>query len=186
AALREADAVFTAQLATRDREGGDRSARLAELERSLTAAQAAIATLQRESADKDRRVAALEGSLRDAETSIAFLRVANLKLVTLASAGPQPPDARAHVFCDMDRHMWRVVATGLMPVKPGRAFELWYILPDDRKIAAGMLAVDDHGDADQVFTLPPGLDVAVAAVTDEPMGGVQVPTGEIHLAGKMK
>jgi hypothetical protein len=190
----QATVVFNAQIAERDRQvqamkqdAVERSQRLTTVENSLAATNQALARLQQDAAAKEARAVALEKTLRSAQESLAMLRAANLKMVTLGAQGPQPVDAHARVLWDQDRGMWQIVASGMRPPKPGRTFEVWCITSDQRKIAAGTFDIDDHGNADAMFHLPPGIeDIAVAAITDEPIGGVQAPTGEIHLAAAMK
>ncbi|MBA2482764.1 MAG: anti-sigma factor [Planctomycetes bacterium] len=191
---RDATTLFNDQIAQRDRrllalqaDADQRTDRLTTLERSLVAAHASITSLKDSYAAKDARLAMLEKSLRSARDSLSVLRAANLQLVTLVAQGPQPAHARARVLFDTDARMWQVVASGLAPPKAGRTFELWYITVDQQKIPAGTFDCDGQGDADAIFHVPPGVgEIAMAAITDEPIGGVQVPTGEIHLAGAMK
>jgi anti-sigma-K factor RskA len=76
----------------------------------------------------------------------------------------------------------------LTPPAPGREYELWFITEDQQKIPAGTFRVDASGYGIHEVDLPKELTdrVTVAAITDEPIGGVMVPTGQIHLAGKIR
>jgi hypothetical protein len=151
---------------------------LATVERDLAASRSQISSLLNE-----RRQTA--ESLATAEATIDMMRADQLRLVTLAAAGPQPGQARARALWNQDTHQWQLIVTKLSPAKPGRVYELWFITPDQRKVPAGVFSVDAGGDA--VMTVPVPRDIgaiAVAAVTDEP-GLVLTPTGDIHLAGTL-
>lgn len=110
---------------------------------------------------------------------------ANVQLVSLNGGTPQP-QARGRIFWDRASNHWHVVVFDLKPPEPGKAYELWFIRPDQTKVAAGMFNVDPSGSASMDVALPPGLgDVAMAAVTDEPAHGVAQPTGSVQLVGKV-
>jgi len=50
-----------------------------------------------------------------------------------------------------------------------------------------MFNVDDKGRGSMVVDVPANMNnVAVAAVTDEPMGGMDQPTGHVQLAGQVQ
>jgi anti-sigma-K factor RskA len=77
----------------------------------------------------------------------------------------------------------RQIATGLTLAPAGYVYELW-IIAKAAPVPAGIFQVDAQGRA--VFRLPPGLqyaDVKTFAVTREPEGGTQAPTGPMVLAG---
>ncbi len=75
----------------------------------------------------------------------------------------------------------------MKPPPPGREFELWFITPEQKKVPAGTFGVDVDGKAELVVQMPADLGpVALAAITDEPLGGSPQPTGAIQLAGKVE
>jgi anti-sigma-K factor RskA len=130
-------------------------------------------------------LARLDGELRAATDTLHVLRSPAVQVVTLGGGAPQP-GARGRIFWDRSRHEWLFFATELRPVAPGRTYELWLIDDRDRKIPAGTFDVDARGEGQLRVSLPADAGTIVAAaVTDEPAGGVDVPTGSIHLVGSI-
>ena len=133
---------------------------------------------------------ALEGKLRkqltSAKTLAAMATARELQMVQL-TAGIAKSPAHGRVFWDKDRNQWNVIVFDLAPPPAGREFELWFITPDQKKIPAGTFQVNAKGDATYLAKVPADLkNIAIAAITDEPKGGVPQPTGQIQLAGKIE
>ena len=111
-------------------------------------------------------------------------RPAQLQMVSMTSE--TQPTARGVVAWDKDHAQWHIAVFGLAPPPPGREFELWFIPPDGKPIPSKTFTVDASGSATLVVPLPANIGpIAVAAITDEPLGGVPQPTGKIQLAGKV-
>ena len=150
----------------------------AELEAALAEARQAREALQSAQAEAAelRDALAREVAFRDL-VSLPETRVASL--AGLAAA----PQARARIVWHPERREAVLVATGLSPAPPGKVYELW-IIAKAAPVPAGLFHVDAQGRA--VFRLPAGLayaDVKTFAVTVEPEGGTQAPTGPMVLAG---
>lgn len=120
---------------------------------------------------------------RDARS---FWNSTNLASVTLASE--TQPKARGQVLWDHDRKQWRVTATGLAQAAPGREYELWVIPAGGAPIRSQTFRVTNEADTSTfVVDLPANVGpLATAAITDEPLGGTDAPTGKIHLAGQFR
>ena len=74
----------------------------------------------------------------------------------------------------------------MKPTEAGRTYELWFVTADQRKVPAATFDVGADGDASLVVKPPKELGaIALAAVTEEPSGGVPQPTGAILLVGKL-
>lgn len=130
-----------------------------------------IARLKRESADS-RQLALTLGS-------------PDVQVVTLAGTGPGE-GASGRIFWDRASGLWHFYAARLPESAPGRTYALWFITSADTKIPAGLFDVDAFGNATAVIRVPPSIGgIALAAVTDEPAGGMPHPTGSIHLAGRV-
>jgi anti-sigma-K factor RskA len=115
---------------------------------------------------------------------VQMLRAENLQLVSLDKMPPQP-NATGRVIWDHDRNMWHVTVFNMTPPPPGKTYELWFIKPDQTKVAAGTFDVDAKGGASMMIPVPKDIGpIAVAAVTDEPIGGLPQPSGKAQLAGK--
>ena len=90
------------------------------------------------------------------------------------------PGAHAMLAYDKNGHAM-LMARGLPRAPAGMAYQLWYI-KDNKKMPGKVFTPDAAGNGmieDQI----PGVarDAAVFAVTLEPQGGVQVPTGSMYL-----
>jgi len=169
----------------------------------LVAALAGLLLFRSERDAALREIAALEAAARDAretahkaqaETAavreslageVAFRELVSLPETRVVSlAGLQAaPEARARVVWHAGRGEAVLVASGLTPAPPGKAYELW-IIAKAAPVPAGVFQVDAQGRA--VFRLPAGLEFAgvkTFAVTVEPEGGTLAPTGAMVLAG---
>ena len=127
----------------------------------------------------------VERDLAKAVSTIERLRSPQVQVVSLHGAEPAP-GASARIFVDRGQREWQVYTAGLKPLPEGRTYELWFITPAQEKIAAGTFDVNERGEGELRASVPAGLEViALAAVTDEPVGGSQQPTGSIHLVGEV-
>lgn len=110
----------------------------------------------------------------------------DLRVVSLdgTAAGP---GSRGRIFWDREKNDWRLYVFDLTPPPPGRTYELWFITPAGAAVAAGTFDVGKGGRGSLDVPLPPNLGtVAAAAISDEPVGGSQRPTGKIRLLGKIE
>ncbi len=122
--------------------------------------------------------AALRARMAEYQSIVELLRDPATRVVVLRGAGPSP---EAH-----GRVVWHEAAGGHMvvaklpPPPEGKTYEAWTIA-GSRPSPAGVFDVDASGHA--VHRLPPtGGPVDVFAITLEPSGGTQAPTGPIVLA----
>ena len=132
-------------------------------------------------ARQDSAISALNGLVRDRDAELAAITGPGVSVVELSSTGVRPPTAR--MFWDRASNRWTFFAHGLSAPKPGRTYELWLVTAD-KKIPAGTFTPAGDGSAivRATYALSPN-DLKAIAVTDEPAGGVSVPTGAVILAG---
>jgi anti-sigma-K factor RskA len=79
------------------------------------------------------------------------------------------------------------LASGIEPPAPGRTYQLWFITASQQKISAGTFVVDENGDASYEVQVPSDIgEIAMAAITDEPAGGSNQPTGQIRVMGSVR
>jgi anti-sigma-K factor RskA len=141
------------------------------------------------------QIALLEKMLQADQISIIDLRrqldaatrpsISGLKFAELT--GPAQPDALGRVFIDTTGGKWYFFSAGMKPPPPNRIYELW-LCCGDQKLPAGTFDLNPDGSATltgAVPKLPPG-ETIVLAVTDEPMGGVQSPTGQMQIVGTLQ
>ncbi len=127
----------------------------------------------------------LAAQLNQRETDISDLRrMLGSETLRMVSLGDEKTRSHGRILWDTEHQQWHVYVFDLAPPPPGRTYELWFITPDQKKLPGPTFDVDASGRAVVVADVPQGLDqIAVAAITDEPRGGVAVPTGNVHLAG---
>lgn len=120
-----------------------------------------------------------------AEQKLRALGSPATRVYAMGPAGPQP-EATARIFWDASQGTWQVFVSNMKRTAPGRTYQLWFITPDQAKVSAGTFAVDAGGNAVIDVAIPKDLgEIALAAVTEEPEGGVPQPTGAIQLVGKL-
>ena len=166
---------------------------------ALAAAMAVVVTYLAVSVPAERRQQALELRLASQAAELqrleerfdAAVRRVNLvmnpavRVVELAGTEAQPA-ALARIYWDRTENTWTFSAAELDSPGPGKTYQLWFITPEQEKISAGTFDVDASGRGSLEVRIPEGLDaIALAAVTDEPMGGSPQPTGSIHLVGNV-
>lgn len=114
-----------------------------------------------------------------------FWRSSNLVTVVLTSK--TQPAAKGQVWWDHDSRQWRISVINLAPTAEGREYELWLIPVDGKPIRSQTFNVRAGKRSTIVVPVPSEIGTtAVAAITDEPLGGSDQPTGNIHLAGTFK
>jgi anti-sigma-K factor RskA len=116
--------------------------------------------------------------------AVHALQASDLSLVSLASQ--TQPSAHGRVLWDRDHNRWHLAIFDLKPPPPGKTYELWFITTDGAKVRADTFDPDASGTVMVSVAVPPNLGaIKMAAVTDEPAGGVPQPTGTIQLAGQV-
>jgi anti-sigma-K factor RskA len=118
-------------------------------------------------------------------SAIALLSAADLQRVDLATSAPAAPSGRAFV----SRSRGLLVSTSNLPaLAPGRAYQLWLVVPNRPPIGAGLFTLAANGSG--VIVAPAALSADVAssatltlAITNEPAAGSPAPTTPIVLAG---
>jgi anti-sigma-K factor RskA len=112
----------------------------------------------------------------------AVLAAPDARQIVLSNQ-PNAPDARARVYWSLAEGVV-FTASGLPPLAPGRSYHLW-LVPDADPLSGGELPMDEAGGIAAVVTLPEGVTEPVPmAVTVEPSGGVEMPTGSVYLLGR--
>lgn len=126
----------------------------------------------------------LAAQLVDDQRVIAAIRAGHAQLIPLSAAKDQQGEGA--IVWDRANDRWILIARGMKPLPAGKAYELWFIAKDGRKVAAGTFRPDAAGNARHERDVPPQLGPAIAlgAVTLEPAAGVEAPTGPIVLSGK--
>ncbi|HEU5322505.1 MAG TPA: anti-sigma factor, partial [Methylomirabilota bacterium] len=129
----------------------------------------------------ERSEAGLRAELAGHREFLDLLRDPATRVVELRGL-PAAPQASGRVVWH-ERSGGRVFVANLPPPPPGKAYEAWTIAgPAPRP--AGVFTVDAAGRGSHRLEPAPGAPVTVFAVTLEPAGGVESPTGPMVLASR--
>ncbi|MEO7970375.1 MAG: anti-sigma factor [bacterium] len=131
-------------------------------------------------------IAKLSAEMRDTQQQLAHEREVLALITTPGSrmtelAGTNvAPDAHAMIAYDKTGHAM-LMAKGLPAAPAGKAYQLWYIM-GSKPMPGRVFATDTNGNGSLQDQVPAeAMSGAVFAITLEPAGGVQSPTGAIYL-----
>lgn len=152
--------------------------------------------------ERENQIAVLERRLRDLErVSILDSQAKDLELAALREqidivrserltvhdlAGQADSRGTLRLFFDHAGHRWMIAGEGLPPAGADRCYELWMVTADGRTLASETFQPDAEGRVRMMVDVPATMDMAAAAITDEPLGGVAVATGEIRYLAKLR
>ena len=142
-----------------------------------------FAPLRRAPAGPDSRDVAL--ALLQREVNSLHRQLDGMRFAQLTGAAQ--PEAIGRVFIDGRNGRWYFFTTGMKPPAAGKTYELW-LISEAKKIPAGTFNVNDQGAATLLGTVPPlpGGATVTLAVTDEPRGGTEAPTGKLQILGQVQ
>ena len=157
---------------------------------SLTGGQAQLASLD---AERQELLAQLESQRQDLLLLEDALEVHGevMRILTSAdfrSATLTAPDGgagTARVLLDPASGAVAVLGKGIAPPQTGRVYELWAIRGDGTPEAAGTLRQEGRSFAIRMHEVADPAAVARFAISLEPEGGAERPTGPIVLAGSV-
>ncbi|HWE04204.1 MAG TPA: anti-sigma factor [Tepidisphaeraceae bacterium] len=146
--------------------------------------QKSVDNLKSEIVEKQRQIVQLRAAGQEGEDMKRLVDSPAAQLVTL-HGNTTRPNARGHVMWDPVTKSFHFSSGDLPNLAAGRAYELWLINSQQKKIPAAVCRVNSRGAIDVTGSLKtdPGVIVATA-VTDEPSAGSEQPTGTIQLIGK--
>ena len=125
----------------------------------------------------------LRSQVASLDSLVATLTASELTTVTLTSTGA-PPSAR--LYWNRARGEVLLAAFRLPPAPAGRTYQLWGIAEGAAPVSLGTFGSAGEGREVVRFQLPPGLNLAIGAVTEEPAGGSPQPTSTPFLAGTVR
>ena len=85
----------------------------------------------------------------------------------------------------MKQKRWFFYVKDLPPVPADKSYELWFVPKTGTPVRAVVFNTETNGSSEVEVTVPEGLDLRAAAVTTEPAGGTDQPTGAFALLGAM-
>jgi hypothetical protein len=123
------------------------------------------------------QVADFERRLAEADKSQHFAPVPQLTFASRGAAAPQTP-VNGYVIADHVARQWHVYVFNLPPPPDDRVYQLWFIADDGTFVPAATVKADDAGTVSHLVDLPSEIPtIAGLAISDEPMGGSNAPTG---------
>jgi anti-sigma-K factor RskA len=130
------------------------------------------------------RISQLE--IQDArnQTYIATLTSPDVRVVPLAGQGLNV-QASAKIFWDQPNKKWFLYVRNLPRVPEDKSYELWFVPKSGNPLKAAVFNTEGNGAAELEIDVPEGIDLRAAAVTTEPAGGLDLPSGPFALLGAM-
>jgi hypothetical protein len=173
------------QLASLSAETQQQAQQLASQSDQVRQAEKKAADLEQTNQLLQVQVTDLRKASQQQSQLVALVQSPAVKVLTLDGAAQK--GARAQVFWDEQSRQWHVYASNLNRLDRDKTYELWFITTDQKKIPAGTFTADANGNASTIVKVPADIgQIALAAITDEPAGGVPQPTGQIQLVGKFQ
>ena len=178
---RKTRAALQAALATGGARRGTGGLRLARARvRPLAVAWAAVAALLLVLAGWAYQA---RGPVDDPVALVRQLRARDGVRVVPLAGSPAAPAAAGQLLLPPDQSRGGLVVSGLPSLPPDRAYQLWFIRPDQTRASGGVFRVDGHGAATVAVPIPGDLGAYVGfGVTEEPAMGSPAPTGRSVLA----
>lgn len=123
--------------------------------------------------DAPNASAIVEGLRKNPDTQIVSMR-----------GSEDAPQAVAQLFFQPGTTQAGLVVSGLPPLPDDRVYQLWFVHPDETRYDAGTFSVDQDGQAIIAIDAPAQYGYGWScAVTEEPAGGSDWPTGRNVLRG---
>jgi anti-sigma-K factor RskA len=154
----------------------------AGLRAELAAQVETVSGLRRKLDEQEKTLTLVKAQAAEQERTLTLLGDPETRLVSLAGLAPRP-QAQGRIIWNA-RTGGLLVAADLPPPPEGKVYELWAIA-GGKPLPAGLFTVDPEGKGRLTVAPLAGVTaVDVFAVTLEPAGGVQSPTGAMYLASK--
>lgn len=135
-------------------------------------------------AQREGELQSLRTTLAAAEESLNLLQRPGLELVRLKETADAKP-AQGHVLISAATGKALFYAFDLAPLPEGKVYELWWITEKEGPVNAGLFTPEAGlGRVETALPTDAGA-LKAAAVTIEPSGGVEKPTGPMVLMGSI-
>ena len=140
-------------------------------------------TLTSELEDRDRELATLHSQISVSGQLTQAMLAPDARIIRLGPLPPAPDSTGVVAVTPSGNHAVLQVA-GLPQPPPGKEYELWWIGSKSGPLRAAVFAPTARGDATVASTLPPtGEQLLASAITLEPAGGLDKPSGAMYLKG---
>lgn len=133
-----------------------------------------------------RETAQLRDALARQRGVLEVLTAPGLRVGYLRQAKSGVP-IEGHVLWNERKKAWLFYAFGMPQPPPGKEYQVWFMTEQEGPVSAGLFTPDQSGTG-WVLAAPPSKlfgEIKAAAVTLEPVGGLQKPSGEMYLRGSL-
>ena len=155
---------------------------VSELDRQIQGLRANIDAAMRLTERAELELEAAQTSAAERAAVLAIVSGSDVRQLELTGQ-PLAPRASARALWN-DAADMVVLATGLPPLPAGDVYQLWFVLPD-ALVSAALVEPGPRGDATVMLEVPDAVTLpTVMALTIEPAGGVDAPTGDVYLLGQ--
>lgn len=145
--------------------------------------QQTLAQVQAQNESLQSLNASLQQRVQESENQLALFANAN-QVVTLEGT-EEAPQASGAFYASRETSV--LVMRGLLPLGPDQTYELWLIPEQGDPVPAGLVQVDDSGNATATISMvEQPVEFAAVGVSIEPQQGSPQPTGPIVLLGTVK
>lgn len=132
----------------------------------------------------EQLITQLESEIKQKEEILNTLSSPQLKFVDLKGL-EIAPESKGRVLLDPSNKKAIFYAYNLGQAPKEKDYQLW-MLKGSKPISAGVFSIDEKGVGTIRFkTIPETKNLTAFAVTLEPKGGVEQPTGDMYLLGKL-
>jgi len=155
-------------------------------ERELTELRVTLAQQRALVEAGGRETTQLRDALARQRGVIEVLTAPGLRVGYLRQAKSGVP-TEGHVLWNERKKAWLFYAFGMPQPPPGKEYQVWFMTEKEGPVSAGLFTPDQNGTG-WVLAAPPSKlfgDVKATAVTLEPAGGLQKPSGEMYLRGSL-
>lgn len=164
---------------------GERDATIGSLNEKLTASEGSVERLENLLAAKETELGSLETQLASLELVTDFMKDQNIVLVQLDASAPGFQSS-GRVLWDKNEHDALLYCLNMPDAPKGKTYQWWVIVKGQPR-SMGIFDVNDEGNSvvliDSLKKFGDVKQIEAFAVTVEPEGGVQAPTGKKLIAG---
>jgi anti-sigma-K factor RskA len=169
--------VFAAVLINRAARSG------VEFEQEIALREAQLRELRSQLTSSGKQVDTLERVLNDRMRLEQILLAPDLRLTRLEPLKPAPGSAGLVAVSEASGAAL-IQVSGLPPTPSGKTYELWWITKESGPVRAALFQVHGpHTVVAEAEPPPAGQHALLGAVTLEPAGGTNSPTGAMYLKG---
>jgi len=154
-----------------------------ETSNEIAALTAKVIEVQRNVDTTGDQLAALEAKVAQT-TDLTLASLGPDARIALLAGLPASPSATGTVALSPTQGTAMLEVSGLPPTPDDKEYEVWWIGAKQGPLKAGLFEPSSHGRTIVSLDLPPPGEIVLAsAITLEPVGGVEKPSGAMYLKG---